>query len=337
MEEYLPLFIPPILSLIDDDSLAFKARGCHLLSRFLIPLKEVRSDFLKRTNLFSVFEDALIPCLLSLPTITPEADSLQILQAAYPALLITGEVGCIRGPHPEKRKEGHAPTSSKAEAQRKDESTFIQKITAIVRNNIIPSFHHISSTTPVAAMSSVTPSTISSFPYPRLSAYILETLSTYICKLGIHTSKYLQDIIPVIYITLTNPFGTGYPPLLKAAMSVARVTILNSYPRIWRFRGELLGALCTCWLNIREEDTEKSARPTFVHLKEQLQEVAYLLRESIDEIVRSVNSREGETGGGDYALINWVGLEENIDIRKECEDLVIADENLKDLLLWNPN
>lgn len=290
-----------------------------------------------------MFEEAVIPCLLSLPTITPEEESLQMLKAAYPTLLMTLQVGYTGAADVENAQIPRTATSSRTDPQKIDRSVYIQKISAIVRANIISSFHHISSSTPAAATSSTTPSTISSFPYPRLSAYLLTDLSIYIGELGIHTSKYLQDIIPVLYITLTNPFGTAHPPLLEAAILAARSTILNAYPRIWRFRGELLSGLCTCWLHVLEEDAEGTTRPPFVHLKKQLQEVAYLLRESIDATVRSVTpqrhqtTNEGETGSGNYNLINWIGLEEEIDIRKEYEDLVQADESLKGLLMWKPN
>jgi hypothetical protein len=340
-EEHLSLFVPPILSLIDDDSLAVKTRGCHLLSEFLIPLKEVGSDFLKRTNLSSVFEDAVIPCLLSLPTITPEDESLQILETAYPALLMILKARYVEVTHLDKPEPADPPSFSRREPHN-DMSIYIQKLTNILRNHIISSFHHVSSSTPAAATSRTIPSTISSFPYPRLSAFILQTLSIYISELGMHTAKYLQDIIPVLYIILTNPFGTAYPPLLETAISATRSIIINAYPRIWRFRGELLAGLCTCWLHILEEDAEKTAQSSFVHLKKHLQEVVYLLREIIDTVVGSVTqqnqtSEKNISGASNFDFINWIGLEEEIDIRGECKDLVQADESLKDLLLWKTN
>ncbi|RJE18606.1 hypothetical protein PHISCL_09051, partial [Aspergillus sclerotialis] len=82
LELHFPLIVPPLLALIDDESLPFKARGCDLLSQILKPIRETNSDILKRTNLSSVFEDAIKPCLLSLPTITPEHDSIRLLGIA---------------------------------------------------------------------------------------------------------------------------------------------------------------------------------------------------------------------------------------------------------------
>ena len=48
----------------------------------LLPL-----GLLERTGLGNVFQSALIPCLLYLPSLNPEEESLQLLGAVYPALL----------------------------------------------------------------------------------------------------------------------------------------------------------------------------------------------------------------------------------------------------------
>lgn len=41
---------------------------------------------LHRTGLGEVFENAIMPCLMHLPSLTEEAESIQLLSAAYPAL-----------------------------------------------------------------------------------------------------------------------------------------------------------------------------------------------------------------------------------------------------------
>ena len=70
--------------LLDDSSTAWKVRGCSLLNHFLgvIPPK-----LLERTGLGEVFQSALMPCLLHLPSLTPEDESLQLLSAVYPTLI----------------------------------------------------------------------------------------------------------------------------------------------------------------------------------------------------------------------------------------------------------
>ncbi|KAL1969758.1 hypothetical protein VTN77DRAFT_8311 [Rasamsonia byssochlamydoides] len=346
LEAHFPLLVPPILSLIDDESLPFKTRGCNLLSKFLIPIRKCRSDLLRRTNLSSVFDDALTPCLLSLPTITPEVESLQILGAAYPALL---EVLQTRyHMYPSDALGERAPSQE-------DKAAYISRVAGILRNSVISSFHHVSSTTPTAA------SSLASFPYPRLSTFLLNQMGIFMAELGIHSTKYLQEIIPPLYSTLTNPFGTAYPPLLLAAVAAARAAILNAHPRIWRFRGELLGAFCDCWLHVLDEEKnqvetrsrprpagsssissgssqqEEELLPALAKLKKQLQGAVYLLKVSVDAVVQSSKpttsqAAAGEAGEGEEEE-NWAGLEdEDINIQKECEDLVRADEQLRELL-----
>ena len=83
------LIIPPLLTLIDDTSPTYKAKGCNLLTTFL---HLTPSPLLERTGLGEVFESTLMPCLLYLPTLTEEAKSLQILHAAYKTLIALARV-----------------------------------------------------------------------------------------------------------------------------------------------------------------------------------------------------------------------------------------------------
>ena len=51
-------------------------------------MKVTPTDFLRRTGLGEVFEAALVPFLSYLPTLTPEEESIQLLNAVYPSLLL---------------------------------------------------------------------------------------------------------------------------------------------------------------------------------------------------------------------------------------------------------
>ena len=84
MQVNWPLIIPPLLALIDDTSMQYKVKGCNLLAMFL---QRCPSLLLERTGLGEIFENAVLPCLLSLPSLTEEAESLEMLKAAYPALM----------------------------------------------------------------------------------------------------------------------------------------------------------------------------------------------------------------------------------------------------------
>ncbi len=103
MQANWPLIIPPLLALIDDSSTKYKAKGCNSLAMFL---QKCPSLLLERTGLGDIFENAAMPCLMSLPSLTEEADSLQLLKAAYPALI---SLALVRFPG-----EKHQPARVKA-------------------------------------------------------------------------------------------------------------------------------------------------------------------------------------------------------------------------------
>ena len=84
--------MPPILALIDDSSVRYKTLGCSSLSLFLASNPSITLD---RTSLGEIFEDAVMPCLMYLPTLTEEADSIALLEQAYPTLI---RLACVRFP-----------------------------------------------------------------------------------------------------------------------------------------------------------------------------------------------------------------------------------------------
>ncbi|RLM00555.1 hypothetical protein CFD26_107611 [Aspergillus turcosus] len=313
LEAHFPLLVPPILALIDDDSVAYKTRGCVLLNQLLKPIRGSGSDILQRTNLASVFEDAVRPCLLSLPSITPEDDAIKLLGVAYPALLSLLQTNY------------HTATPRSAANANRDK--YISSVARTLRENLISSFHHISSTNRTST------SSFASFPYPRLSTLLVDQMYPLLLELGIHTTKYLQEIVPLLYSTLSNPFGTAYPSLLLSAVAVTRAVILNAHPRLWRWRGEILGALCSCWLRVVEEEGEIAERAVkgrstredqetnaaLTKLKKELRGAVYLLKFALE------NPAEADGDAGQ--------LEAKAAIRKELQELVDADETLADLLL----
>ncbi|RDW69699.1 hypothetical protein BP6252_08719 [Coleophoma cylindrospora] len=81
--ESWPLFIPPLLTLIDDPKTSIRTRGLETLSSFL---PKFSTKLLKQTGLGQVFEEAITPTLTYLPNLTPLEESLQLLGPAYNAL-----------------------------------------------------------------------------------------------------------------------------------------------------------------------------------------------------------------------------------------------------------
>ncbi|KAF4763498.1 hypothetical protein N7455_009645 [Penicillium solitum] len=295
-ETHFQLFVPTILAMVDDNNLPFKTKGCTLLTQLLQPIQESGSDILRRTNLTSVFEDAVTPCLLSLPSITPEDRSLDLLGAAYPALLSTLKTA-YKG-----------PTQSE-----KDKEAYTTSLAKILRSNLISSFHHVSSSTPASGSTA-------SFPHPRLSTFLLEKITIITNELGIHTTKYLQELVPVLYTTLSNPFGTAHPPLLLSAAAATQAVIKNAHPRIWRWRGEILSGLSSCWLHISEDSGASVAE--LAKLKRELQQTLQVLKlVLLNPVAIAADGPEPEQ----------VQVKENVE--KEFQELVDADAKLKGLFV----
>ena len=84
MADNWSLVIPPLLALLDDEDIDIKIKGCEFLSRLLAITP---NSLLQRTGLGEVFHNTLTPCLSHLPSLTPECQSLQLLNAVYPTLI----------------------------------------------------------------------------------------------------------------------------------------------------------------------------------------------------------------------------------------------------------
>ena len=97
-----PLLIPPLLALLDDETTAFKVKGCELLTHFLAITPP---SVLQRTGLGQVFHEVLMPCLSYLPILTPEGESLFLLRVVYPALIILTRVRFSE--HADRRQKMH--------------------------------------------------------------------------------------------------------------------------------------------------------------------------------------------------------------------------------------
>ena len=128
MQQHWPLLIPPLLTVIDDEATVLKIKGCELLD---VLMKVTPTDFLKRTGLGEVFEAALMPYLSYLPTLTPEEESIRLLNAVYPSLLLLAQT---RFPA-------------------KDDGPFRQKaLDKVMRVGILTGYRHVSENVKVAEM-----------------------------------------------------------------------------------------------------------------------------------------------------------------------------------------
>ncbi|RYP02589.1 hypothetical protein DL764_005715 [Monosporascus ibericus] len=78
------LFTPVLLTLLDEPQTALKVRALDIFRAFWT---RCPGDLMRQTGLAQVFEDAVFPAVLYLPSLTPESESIRILNAAYPLLI----------------------------------------------------------------------------------------------------------------------------------------------------------------------------------------------------------------------------------------------------------
>ena len=130
LEQHWPLLIPPLLAIVDDEATALKIKGCELLD---ILLRVTPTDFLKRTGLGEVFEGSLIPYLAYLPTMTPEDESIRLLNEVYPSLILLA-------------KTRFPPGNKELVLLRQ------KALDKIIRMGILKGYWHVSETVKVAEM-----------------------------------------------------------------------------------------------------------------------------------------------------------------------------------------
>ena len=83
ISRHWPLFIPVLLTLADVTTSRIRRQGLIILGKFLT---KVPDKTLHDTGLAKVFEDAIFPTLSYLPSLTPEAESVELLAPAFDAL-----------------------------------------------------------------------------------------------------------------------------------------------------------------------------------------------------------------------------------------------------------
>lgn len=217
LEEVWHMVVPPVLTLADDWETKYKRLGAELLRKVL----EVTPPLLlARTGLGEVFEEALLPCLTFLPTITPENESLALLSAVYPALLALSRTRYPKTPQPSNSKFSTADLS-------RQRTKFLD---TIIRKGILYGYQHCSQ-------------------YPRITRLLFDYLALLINELGIDSVKHLQYILPMLTDTLSHPLAAGQTATLTSAVQMLQSVILNAWPRMPEHRGQVLKGLTLCWLN----------------------------------------------------------------------------------------
>lgn len=114
-------YTPVLLTLLDETSTPFKLCA---LATFRTFWDKCPTEIMQQTGLAQVFEDAIFPAVLYLPGLTPEDESVQVLDATYPALLAIAGVGA-----------GRRRLEQFSDKQRK-------LLHRIVRGGVLTAYHH---------------------------------------------------------------------------------------------------------------------------------------------------------------------------------------------------
>ncbi|KAI2471287.1 hypothetical protein F4781DRAFT_440710 [Annulohypoxylon bovei var. microspora] len=247
LQTHWPSFTPALLTLLDEPShTGLKTRALQIFRTFW---SRCPPNLMHSTGLASVFEDAVFPAILFLPTLTPEEESLEILGAAYPALI---EMAGLRYPGLGLSAEGEQEQEQQVtEAQRK-------LLDKIIREGTMVGYHHAKE-------------------HVRLVGLFCEVLVCIINGMGILAVKHLKDFIPMVSEIMTDPFGTKHPPTLVSATQLLQAVLRNCWPRIPHYCNEIVKTLMLCWLNVEDEDSFPDASSVANDLKARLTSTADML------------------------------------------------------------
>ncbi|KAI0380436.1 hypothetical protein F5Y04DRAFT_98197 [Hypomontagnella monticulosa] len=245
LQAHWPLFTPVLLTLLDEPQhTALKIRALGIFRNFWA---RCPPGLMQDTGLASVFEDAVFPAVLYLPSLTPEDESLEILGAAYPALI---EMAGLSYPGPTGPElQGENPQVQGAKRKLLDK---------IIREGIMVGYHHAKE-------------------HVKLVSLLCEMLACIVNGMGILAVKHLKDFIPMVSEIMTDPFGTKHPPTLVVATKLLQAILRTCWPRIPQYCNEIIKTLMLCWLNIEDEESFSDESPVATDLRSGLIETASML------------------------------------------------------------
>lgn len=243
-DEVFPQLVPALLILLDSPSNSIRIHTLRLLPTLFSKMGE---KLLIKTGLGEVFEDAIHPVLLFLPSITPVEDTLKLLPAGYEALYALCDAKW-----PEKEDEQAStgtitvPTSSLlGKTTNTPESAIRLRLAFLdktIRHGILPAYTHCQE-------------------IPSVVEILMSQISIIIPKMKISGVKHLKNILPIISNTLINPFFPDTSPSLTIkTLQTLREIILVLWPRISvkEHRLLILQALGLLYCNTRSDSVGRS-------------------------------------------------------------------------------
>ncbi|KAK4640435.1 hypothetical protein QC761_602910 [Podospora bellae-mahoneyi] len=211
-----PSYIPVLLTLTDDSTTHIRQTGLNILSNFLT---KIPAKILQDTGLGQVFADAVSPILSYLPSLTPEDESLQLLEPAYKALLVLADKQSATG-----GKDGSGSSSRH------------KLLNHLIREGIFTGYFHAKN-------------------HVRIVELLCRETVEIVDAMGVHAVKHLKDMIPMISAILTDPFASAAPRTLLSAVKALQAVLRNCWPRLMTgsvWQDEIINALVMCWLHLDE-------------------------------------------------------------------------------------
>ncbi|TLS27977.1 hypothetical protein PpBr36_01723 [Pyricularia pennisetigena] len=220
MSRHWPLYTPVLLALLDDGDASVKRQALSLLDVFL---GKIEAKTLIDTGLDSVFQDAVFPALMLLPSMTPEAECLQILGPAYDALLTLSRVTAAG-------KQTNTKTLNK------------KILDKVLREGVFSGFFYARE-------------------HIRVVEVLLNKTGLVVQEMGIYSVKHLKDLIPMLASVMEDPFAMAHLPSLLAAIEALQAVIANSWPRLGQppWREAIIKALVICWMRADDNGSKQDA------------------------------------------------------------------------------
>jgi hypothetical protein len=258
------LLMPPILKMIDDVGVEWKARGCHMLGLLLGNLHQTgvaddvkkssiarqgSANFLQRTGYHNIFAEALLPMFTYIPSITPEAESVTLFKEVFPAVTSLAQL--------------LPADTNKGDSRER----FLDRN---LREGVLSPLAHFP-----------TPSS-----YAELATLIMSYVPVLLGLMGIDTVKHLPDLVPLLSAVLQEPFALSHKPLLLAALKALQSVLLNAWPRLHAHRGTIMMGICLLWSRCLEEQKKADS--------EEVKHVLYQVQESVAMLDAAMQATESD-------------------------------------------
>ncbi|KAH7035688.1 uncharacterized protein B0I36DRAFT_264958 [Microdochium trichocladiopsis] len=212
-------FTPVLLTLLDETDTPLKLKSLDIFKAFW---SKCPPDLMQQTGLAQVFEDAIFPAVLYLPSLTPEDESVQVLNATYSALFAIAGIDADYN-------------TSKPQSDPKFSDKQRKLVHKIVREGILTAYQHSSE-------------------YIRIVEVLCKQLQLVVNGMGIFAVKHLKDAIPMLSAIISDPFATVHPASLIAALDALRAVQNTCWPRVPNYANNIIKMLMLCWLRIEEDE-----------------------------------------------------------------------------------